>query len=160
MHKFTVISINETTGQTVSYHVYAESALNAFSSAAAMNDNLTMVVALPGWQDEDQGVFFPGDGPVDSNTALKQPEVFGSPVCEVTESEITDVLREYSLRVSNTRGHTFEKMAKDLIEDLDTSEIIHNAFQKVPADANATSIEQALFDEIHAALVKEGTIEF
>lgn len=160
MQKFTVISINETTGQTVSYHVYANNSLNAFASAAAMNDSLSMVVALPGWQEEDQGVFFPGDGPVDSNTALKQPEVFGSPVCEVTESEITEVLREYSLRVSNTRGHSFEEMAKDLIEDLDTCEIIHDTFQKVPEEADATRIEQALFDEIHAALVKEGTIEF
>lgn len=160
MQKFTVISINETTGQTVSYHVYAENSLNAFTSAAAMNDNLTMVVALPGWQKEDQGVFFPGDGPVDSDTALKQPEVFGSPVCKVTESEIIEVLREYSLRVSNTRGHSFEEMAKVLIEDLDTSGIIHDTFQKVPGDADASSIEQALFDEIHTALVKEGTIEF
>ncbi|HEJ2342342.1 TPA: hypothetical protein ACWLUJ_006136 [Pseudomonas aeruginosa] len=158
MQKFTVIS--QSAGQTVSYHVYAENALNAFATAAAMNDNLTMVVALPGWQEEDQGAFFPGDGPVDSNTALEQPEVFGSPVCEVTESAITDVLREYSLRVSNSRGHTFEEMAKDLIEDLDAYEIIHDAFQKVPEDANATGIEQALFVEIHAALVREGTLEF
>jgi len=160
MQKFTVISINESTGQIVSYHVYAENSLHAFSTAAAMSDYLTMVAALPGWQEEDKGVYFPGESPLDSEIALGQPEVFGAPVCQVTETEIAEVLRAYSLRVSNTHGDSFEEMAKKLIDDLDACDIISTAFEKVPADADAAACKKAVFDEIHAALVKEGTIEF
>ncbi|HHK0379371.1 TPA: hypothetical protein ACQQJB_003544 [Pseudomonas aeruginosa] len=160
MQKFTVISINESTSQVVSYHVFAENSLSAFSTAAAMCEDLTMVAALPGWQEEDTGVFFPGEGPVDSGVALGQLEVFGAPTCQVTEAEIAEVLRAYSLRVSDTQGDTFEEMAKELIDNLDVGEIISTAFEKVPADADAAACKKAVFDEIHAALVKEGTIEF
>lgn len=160
MQKFTVIAIDERTGQVVSHHVYAENSLNAFSAAAAMNDYLTMVVALPGWQEEDKTVYFPGSAPVDSDLVLEQPEVFGSPPCQVTEAEIAEVLRAYSLRVSNTQGESFEEMAKKLIEDLEAGDIISNAFEKVPEDADAATCKQAVFDGIHEALVENGTIEF
>lgn len=160
MQKFTVIAINQTTGQIVCNHVYAENSLAAFATAAAMNECLTMVVALPGWQDEDKGTFFPGEGPVDSNTVLGQPEVFGAPTCQVTEAEIASVLRDYSLRVTDTQGHSFEYMAKQLIDDLDIESIIEAAFEKVPADADAAACKWAVFDEIRVALVNEGILEF
>lgn len=160
MQKFSVISINETSGQTVVFHVLADNSLNAFASAAAMNDNLTLVVALPGWLQEDKELFFPGESTVDSETVLEQPDVFGHPVCTVTAEAVTNVLRAFSLRVSNTQGRSFEDMARNLVEDLDATEIISNAFSKLPADPGAIACEQALFDEIHAALVKQGTIEF
>lgn len=160
MQKFTVISINETTGQIVSYNVLAEHGQNSFSSAAAMHDNLTLVVALPGWQEEDKGVHFPGEGPVDSSTVLEQPEVFGAPPCMVTAEAVTDVLRAYSLRVSNTNGLSFEAMAETLVQDLDVGEIISTAFAAVPDATDAAACKQAVFDAIHAALVKNGTIEF
>ncbi|MNJ78079.1 hypothetical protein D3C77_757280 [compost metagenome] len=51
-------------------------------------------------------------------------------------------------------------MAKKLIDDLDACDIISTAFEKVPADADAAACKKAVFDEIHAALVKEGIIEF
>lgn len=160
MQKFTVISIKESNSQVVSYHVLAENSLSAFSTAAAMCDDLTMVAALPGWQVEDSGVFFPGEGPVYSYVALSQPEVFGAPTCQVTEAEIAEILRAYSLRVSNTRGESLEEMAKGLIDDLDVGGIIRAAFEKVPADADAAACKKAVFDEVHAALVKEGIFEF
>lgn len=163
MQKFTVISINERACQVVSYHVLAETPLSAFSTAAAMCKDLIIVTAMPGWQEENTGVFFPGEGSVDSGVALGQPEVFGVPTCQVTEAEIAEVLRAYSLRVSNTQGDTFEEMAEDLIDDLDAldaCDIISTAFRKVPADADAVACKKAVFDEIHAALVKEGIIEF
>ncbi|TQG76033.1 hypothetical protein, partial [Pseudomonas aeruginosa] len=62
MKKFTIIATHESTGQIVASHVYGDSSLNAFAAAAAMDPDLTLVVALPGWQSEDEGMFFPGWG--------------------------------------------------------------------------------------------------
>lgn len=160
MQKFTVIAIDDVTGQIVSHSVYAEEPLNAFASAAAMNSNLTLVVALPGWQEEDKGTFFPGTAPVDSDTALGQPNVFGSPLCSVTETEVVEVLRAYSLRVSNTQGKSFEEMATEVFEELDIEDIISTAFEKLSEGAGAAECQTAVFELIHAALVSKGIIEF
>ncbi|HDV6128537.1 TPA: hypothetical protein RJN57_006133 [Pseudomonas aeruginosa] len=160
MKKFTVIATNDSTGQVVAHHVYGDSSLNAFAAAAAMDPYLTLVVALPGWQNEDEGMYFPGSGVVDGATALAQPQVFGEPPVDVTAELITEVLRAYSLRVSNTNGETFEAMGKELADELDRSEILGEAYDKVSVPADAAALKQAAFDQVHAALVAKGVIEF
>lgn len=160
MKKFTVIAIDDATGQIVSHSVFAEDPLNAFSSAAAMNSNLTLVMALPGWQEEDKDTFFPGTAPVNSQTALDQPEVFGSPLCSVTVTEVVEVLRAYSLRVSNTQGKSFEEMAEEVFEELDVEDIISTAFENLSEGDAAVECKTAAFDLIHAALVSKGILEF
>lgn len=160
MKKFTIIATHESTGQIVAHHVYGDSALNAFAAAAAMDPDLTLVVALSGWQSEDEGMFFPGSGVVDGATVLAQPQVFGEPPAEVTPELITEVLRAYSLRVSNTNGETFEAMGKKLADELDTSAILGEAFDKLSAPADASAFKQAVFDQVHVALVAKGVIEF
>ncbi|WP_095158310.1 hypothetical protein [Pseudomonas sp. Irchel 3E13] len=160
MQKYTVIAIVETTGQIVSNHVLADHPQNAFASAAAMHDNLTLIVALPGWQVEDKSVHFPGESSVDSATVLGQPEVFGEPPCKVTAGEVSAVLKAYSLRVCNTNGLSFDDMAKELVQDLDPREIISATYTDVPNGASAEICQQVTFDGIHAALVATGTIEF
>lgn len=160
MQKFTVIAINEASGQIVSYHVLADHAQNAFASAAAMHENLTLVVALPGWQEEDKGVHFPGESSVDSATVLGQPEVFGEPPCKVTAGVVSAVLEAYSERVCNTNGLSFDDLAKELVQDLEPGEIISATYTDVPDGASADICQQATFDGIRAALVANGTIEF
>ncbi|HCF4079413.1 hypothetical protein [Pseudomonas aeruginosa] len=160
MKKFTVIATNESTGQVVAHHVYGDSSLNAFAAAAAIDPDLTMVVALPGWQSEGEGMFFPGSAVVDAATVLDQPEVFGEPTADVTAELITEVLRAYSLRVSNTNGETFEAMGQELANELDRSEILGEAYDKVSVPADAAALKQAAFDQVHVALVAKGVIEF
>jgi len=74
---FTVIAFVEDTGQIVAHHVVADDASNAFQLAAEIDPTITFVAALPGHQREDKELFFPGEGLVDAETVLDQPEVFG-----------------------------------------------------------------------------------
>ncbi len=76
---FTVIGVVEESGQIVCHHVMAESDLNAFAQAASLDSFLSMVAALPGHISEGQGISFPGEGMVCSETVLEQPDVFGEP---------------------------------------------------------------------------------
>lgn len=78
MQKFTVVAFIEDTGQIVCHHVHARDALNAFAAATSLDMTMTMVAALPGWLHEGEGVTFPGEGLVDAQTVLDQPEVFGA----------------------------------------------------------------------------------
>lgn len=74
---FTVIAFVEETGQLVAHHVVAHDASEAFTEAAKVDPTITFVVALPGHRSEDNDLFFPGEGVVDADTVLDQPEVFG-----------------------------------------------------------------------------------
>lgn len=84
-HKFTVIGCIESTGQICCHHVIAKDATNAFASAAALDSDLSMIVAMPGWLKEGQALGFPGEGMVDGITVLEQKDVFGEPVFGETE---------------------------------------------------------------------------
>ena len=71
---------------------------------------------------------------------------------------IADVLRAYSLRVSNTRGQSFDAMAAELVDEL-VDEIdavrIEAAASGLEGDARATRI----FEEIRAILVERQVLE-
>lgn len=75
---FTVVSFSEDTGEIFSDHVEAQSGLSAFREAALTRDNaVTFVVALDGHVvSELDGVTFPGEGLVPSETVLEQDDVF------------------------------------------------------------------------------------
>ncbi len=83
LQPFTVVGFFEETGQITCMKVSAKDKMNAFAVAAQQkpNSSLTMVVAIAGHQDDgDSGMLaFPGEGIVDSETILEQPDVFGSP---------------------------------------------------------------------------------
>ena len=78
------------------------------------------------------------------------------PAPVVTADDIQSVLEEYSLRVTDTRGKSFETMAAELVDTLDLTSVI------AAAATGDTPIakEQAVFDALHQLLVKEGVIEF
>lgn len=156
MDKFTVIGCKESTGQVVSLHVWAKDATNAFASAAAIDSELSMVVALPGWQSEDEQLFFPGEGLVDGATVLEQHDVFGKPAFRLKAKLIVDVLEAYALRVTNTNGKSFKKMATELIDEIDSTRVVRVAM----ATESKEAMKQAAFDETKAALVDMGVLEF
>ncbi|KSQ21693.1 hypothetical protein APB26_32450 [Pseudomonas aeruginosa] len=160
MQKFNVIAIDETTGKIVLVNVAATSPENAFASAAAINFNLKMIVAAREGLIDDDDIVFPGESIVDAATVLEQPEVFGPPALIVTADTIAEVLRSYSLRVSNSNGQRFEDMATTLVDEIDVGEILQAAHASLDTGADRIEREQALYNSLHAALVKQGTIEF
>ena len=42
---------------------------------------------------------------------------------QITSDDVENVLRDYSLRVTNTNGQSFEHMAEELIDELDHERI-------------------------------------
>jgi len=74
----------------------------------------------------------------------------------VTADDIEHVLQEYSLRVLDTQGKSFETMAAELVDELDLSSVI----QAAAAADTLTAKQQAVFDALHTLLVKEGVIDF
>jgi len=77
LQNYTVLGFIEQSGQTLALHVQASSSQAAFTAAARINPALQRVVALPDWQSEGSQLTFPGEGLVDGETVLSQPEVFG-----------------------------------------------------------------------------------
>ena len=67
---------------------------------------------------------------------------------------IADVLRAYSLRVSNTRGQSFDAMAAELVDEIDVVRI-EAAASGLEGDARAKRI----FEEILAILVERQVLE-
>lgn len=67
---------------------------------------------------------------------------------------IADVLRAYSLRVTNTRGQSFDAMAAELVDEIDV-ERIEAAASGLDGDARAKRI----FEEIRAILVERQVLE-
>jgi hypothetical protein len=78
------------------------------------------------------------------------------PAPVVTAGDIQNVLEQYSLRVTDTQGKSFETMAAELVDTLDLASVI------AAADTGDTPVakQQAVFDALHQLLVKEGVIEF
>ena len=73
---------------------------------------------------------------------------------EPLSSMIADVLRAYSLRVSNTRGQSFDAMAAELVDEIDVVRI-EAAASGLEGDARAKRI----FEEIRAILVERQVLE-
>jgi len=156
LQKFTVIAITEDNGQILSFHVHAEDKMSAFSAAAAANNNITLIASLPGWLKKDADVAYAGSALVDASVALEQPEVFGTSPYTLTAGDVQSVLEAYSLRVTDTQGKSFETMADELIDELDYQHIMETALGM----GTPHEMQQAAFNEIHKALVKQGVIEF
>jgi hypothetical protein len=76
---------------------------------------------------------------------------------QVSEEDIEQVLRDYTYRVANTHGQSFEAMAGDLIDEID-----HNRIAKAALAAGCDLDDQtrAAHAEIHRNLVELGVIEF
>lgn len=76
---------------------------------------------------------------------------------DVNEADIQNVLEQYSFRVTDTKGRSFETMAAELVGEIDL-ERVDRAVLSAGADSAAQS--QAAFDEIKAILVELGVLEF
>jgi flagellar hook-basal body complex protein FliE len=74
----------------------------------------------------------------------------------VTANDIENVLQQYSLRVSDTQGKSFETMAAELVDELDLTPVVEAASKADTTDAQG----QAVFNALHQLLVKEGILEF
>lgn len=76
---------------------------------------------------------------------------------QISEEDIENVLRDYSLRVTNAQGQSFETMASELINEID-----HARVEKAALDGgdDIDDQTQAAYNEIHKNLVEQGVIEF
>lgn len=71
---YTVVTFGSDNQQIVCHHVTARDSNHAFAEAAKIDGCLEMVVALEGHQSEGDGIAFPGQYLVDSDTILSRPE--------------------------------------------------------------------------------------
>jgi hypothetical protein len=74
----------------------------------------------------------------------------------VTADDVENVLREHSLRVTDTKGKSFETMSAELVDELDMTTVVEAASLANTVNAR----EQAVFNALHALLVKDGVLEF
>ena len=77
---FTVVSYSEVTGMIFKDQVHARDGIHAFAVVAANEraDNaVTFVCSIAGHLSEGEGIDFPGEGVVDSDTVIQQSDVFG-----------------------------------------------------------------------------------
>ncbi|MYM92646.1 hypothetical protein [Duganella vulcania] len=76
---------------------------------------------------------------------------------QVTEIDIENVLRDYSLRVTDTQGKSFEMMAAEVLDEIDSERV-----EKAALDSGCDLDEQTqgAHDEIHKILVEIGVLEF
>jgi flagellar hook-basal body complex protein FliE len=74
----------------------------------------------------------------------------------VTANDIENVLSQYSLRVSDTQGKSFETMAAELVDELDMTTVVEAASKAETETAKG----QAVFEALHKLLVNEGIIDF
>jgi len=84
-------------------------------------------------------------------------EVLPATAFQITEKDIENVLRDYSLRVTDTEGKSFETMSSELIGEID-----HVRVQKAALSSGVTIEEQATGanDEIRKILIEIGVLEF
>jgi len=75
----------------------------------------------------------------------------------VSEEDVENVLRAYSLRVTDTQGKSFETMATELIDEIDHARV-DQAAQRAGCDPEDQV--RAAFDEIKTILVEMGVLEF
>lgn len=74
---FTVLAVESHTGQIRVFYAQARSGMHAFSKVAQDEPNsLEFVAALPGKLTEADGLVFPGECVVYSETVLEQDDVF------------------------------------------------------------------------------------
>lgn len=76
MKQFSVIGYYEENGQTFLDHVDATNGRVAMSVCASDRPDSTIVCALEGHVSEGAGIDFAGEGVVDAETILEQPDVF------------------------------------------------------------------------------------
>lgn len=76
---------------------------------------------------------------------------------QITDEDILNVLHEYSMRVLNTQGQSFETMASELIEEIDHARIERAA---LASGCELDQQSQGAFDEIHTILVELGVMDF
>lgn len=76
---------------------------------------------------------------------------------QITSDDVENVLRDYSLRVTNTNGKSFEQMAEELIDELD-----HERIERAALAASTDLDEQttASYEAIKNNLVELGVLEF
>ena len=67
---------------------------------------------------------------------------------------IADVLRAYSLRVSNTRGQSFDAMAAELVDEIDVVRI-----EAAASGLEGNTRAKRIFEEIRAILVERQVLE-
>lgn len=76
---------------------------------------------------------------------------------QITSDDVANVLRSYWLRVTNSNGQSFERMAEELLGDLD-----HDRIEQAALAASTDLNEQtsAAYEEIKNNLVELGVLEF
>ena len=75
----------------------------------------------------------------------------------ISEEDVENVLRAYSLRVTDTQGKSFETMAEELIDEIDHFRVARAALQ---AGCDIEDQIKAAFDEIKTILVELGVLDF
>lgn len=76
MRPFSVVGFYEESGQVVFDHVSSSSHSQAMFQTAQRRPDATIILALDGWHNEGESVFFAGESVVESETILSQPDVF------------------------------------------------------------------------------------
>lgn len=76
---------------------------------------------------------------------------------QVSDEDIENVLQNYSLRVTDTQGKSFETMAAELINQIDAARVEKAALR---AGIDLDEQTQAANDEIKTILVELGILEF
>ena len=76
---------------------------------------------------------------------------------QITNEDIENVLRNYSLRVTDTQGKSFETMAAELIGEIDCERIEKAALM---SGSDLDEQTQGAYDEIKKILVELGILEF
>ncbi|ELQ8317505.1 hypothetical protein R2571_006404 [Pseudomonas aeruginosa] len=76
---------------------------------------------------------------------------------QISTEDVENVLRSYSLRVTDTKGQSFERMAEELIDELD-----HERIEREALAASTELDEQttAAYEAIKNNLVELGVLEF
>lgn len=77
LNDYTVIGYYESNGQIFCHHVKAGNIMGAFAVVASMDSDCIMVCAHLGKISEGESLAFPGEGVVDAETILEQPEIYG-----------------------------------------------------------------------------------
>lgn len=75
----------------------------------------------------------------------------------ITETDIENVLRDYSMRVTDTKGLSFEAMAAELITEIDHDRVAAAALK---AGCDMEEQTKGAYQEIRRILVELDVLEF
>lgn len=95
-----------------------------------------------------------------SNSCLGIAGSSGNVICtafQVTEDDIENVLEQYSMRVTDTKGKSFETMAAELVSEIDHARVEKAALK---AGCDLEEQTQGALHEIKKILVDRGVLEF